>query len=108
MKYKYKYIMRFNAIKNSFDGLEKFVQTYHIVFLVEQDNTSYKEVENFLKSVIGQYKGKDLDELKGKHFTLEDIGKEIYEQVSKTDLLLLKKLEISNSMVTTYILEGGK
>ena len=104
MTYKYKYIMRFNAIKGTFDGLDKYVQTYRIEFTVLQHNTGYSKTEAYLKSIIEQYKNKDIDALKGRHFALEDLAKEIFDAACQTEHIELKKIEVSNSMLNTYIL----
>lgn len=103
--YKYNYVLRFNAIKGSFDGTEKHVQTYRLEFLVEQIDTGYSRTEGYLRAILDMYKNQDLDEIKGKHFTLEDMAKEIYKIASKSDFFVLKKLEVSNSLINTYILE---
>ena len=117
MKHYYKFKVYINAMHSvHFDGKKSNVhshmwETAIYVNVKESDFVNFTKFENILEAYFECYEGKylnDIEKFKGVDPTMEEIGKNIYEdllELLKEHGLDLKKIEISENPTRTYIIE---
>jgi 6-pyruvoyl-tetrahydropterin synthase len=102
-----KYNFRFNAVHStSLTEARPHPHTFEVTCYVEQEDTSYELVENQIKEYLAQYIGQYINNLMQYNPTIEVMANTFFNDIdSISHMFNLRRLELSDSPVQTYIIE---